>query len=246
MSLVSEALRKARQEAAQREGRDRGIPRGLVVPPKRWRSAPGLLLAILIALAAAVAGAAVAWWTLSRRAATETSSAALDRPASATPAPAVAPIAATTPSGAASQGDRAPVAAHSGPAPAATDQVQLPGAASGLQPHAASTLAAPAPEPQPVSGAGQPAPDATAERPGTHPGPAESAPRERVFVVDADLGYAKLHLDYVVYRPSSPFAGINGQQVVIGSVIEGFQVEEIGPELVRLRDGRGTVVLRTH
>ena len=62
----------------------------------------------------------------------------------------------------------------------------------------------------------------------------------------ANLGYARLHLDYVVYRPSSPFAGINGQQVVIGSVIEGFQVEEIGPELVRLRDGRGTVVLRTH
>jgi hypothetical protein len=80
----------------------------------------------------------------------------------------------------------------------------------------------------------------------THQTPAERAPREREFVVDADLGYAKLHLDYVVYRPGSPFAGINGQQVMIGSVIEGFQVEEIGPELVRLRDRRGQVVLRTH
>jgi len=73
-----------------------------------------------------------------------------------------------------------------------------------------------------------------------------SGPRERTFVVDADLGSAKLHLDYVVYRPGSPFAGINGQQVVIGTVIEGFQVEEIGPESVRLRNDRVTVVLRTH
>jgi hypothetical protein len=99
---------------------------------------------------------------------------------------------------------------------------------------------------QPTHAAEQAEQGETAERPITHQASAESAPREREFVVDAELGYAKLHLDYVVYRPGSPFAGINGQQVMIGSVIEGFQVEEIGPELVRLRDRRGTVVLRTH
>jgi hypothetical protein len=101
--------------------------------------------------------------------------------------------------------------------------------------------------PQLAHGAGQAAEgEAAAERAVTHSGSAERAPREREFVVDADLGHVKLHLDYVVYRPGSPFAGINGQQVVIGTVIEGFQVEEIGPESVRLRDARGTVVLRTH
>jgi hypothetical protein len=65
-------------------------------------------------------------------------------------------------------------------------------------------------------------------------------------VLDADLGTVKLHLDYIVYRSKDPFASINGQQVTIGSIIEGFTVEEIDLEVVRLRDSRGTVVLRAH
>jgi chaperone required for assembly of F1-ATPase len=56
----------------------------------------------------------------------------------------------------------------------------------------------------------------------------------------------KLHLDYIVYRPSAPFASINDQQVRIGSIIEGFEVTEISPDLVKLHGARGTVVLRTH
>ena len=246
MSLVSEALRKARQEAAQREGRDRGIPHGLVVPPKRWRSGPGLALVVAIALAAAIAGAAVAWWTLGRRATPEASSAAPGRPAPATPAPAVNPQATAPPFDAAARAEFEPLAAHAAPAPHATAKARSLGAAPTPQEQAASTIAATTAGPQALSGDGQSGTSAAAEQSVTHPGPAERAPREREFVIDADLGRVKLHLDYIVYRPGSPFAGINGQQVAIGSVIEGFQVEEIGPELVRLRDGRGTVVLRTH
>ena len=65
-------------------------------------------------------------------------------------------------------------------------------------------------------------------------------------MLDADLGKVKLHLDYIVYRSKDPFASINGQEVVIGSIIEGFTVEEIAPESVRLRHARGAVVLRAH
>lgn len=64
-------------------------------------------------------------------------------------------------------------------------------------------------------------------------------------MLDADLGRVKLHLDFVVYKPSAPFAGINGQQVVPGSIVEGWLVEEIGRDFVRVSDGRGKVVLRT-
>ena len=34
-----------------------------------------------------------------------------------------------------------------------------------------------------------------------------------VFLVDADLGYATLTVDYIVYRPDDPFAEINGVEV---------------------------------
>jgi hypothetical protein len=246
MSLITEALRKARQEAAKREGRERGIPHGLVVPPKRWRSGPGLALIVAIALAAAVAGAAAAWWTLGRRATMETPSTAAVLPAPATPAPATnlqaaAPLPDTT-----ARGEPETVAAHVAPAPHATQESQLLAVVRTPQVHGPTPMTQPATGPLPAHGAEQAEDSAAAERPVTHQGSAERAPREREFVIDADLGHVKLHLDYVVYRPGSPFAGVNGQQVIIGSVIEGFQVEEIGPELVRLRDGRGTVVLRTH
>jgi hypothetical protein len=233
MSLVSEALRKARQEAAEREGRERGIPRGLVVPPKRWRSGPGLALATLIALAAAIAGAGLAWWALSRAVA------APSVPAGFAPATA-------TPSVSSAQNGRQPAERRTTTASAARDQDRTLAAVAPPPPQGAAAVATTSLTPQTTPGSTQPEAVTAAEKPGKQPERVEGGSRERSFVVDADLGYAKLHLDYVVYRPGSPFAGINGQQVIIGSAIEGFQVEEIGPEFVRLRDRRGALVLRVH
>jgi hypothetical protein len=233
VSLVSEALRKARQEAAEREGRERGIPRGLVLPPKRWSSRPGLALAILIALAAAIAGAGIAWWALSR-------------PVAVPSVPGAFAPAATTPPVSSAQDGRNATEAPARPAAAGRDQDRALSAFPTPQPQAALVIATTSPAPQTAPGSAQPKSVTAAEKSVQHPEQAGGGSRDRAFVVDADLGYAKLHLDYVVYRPGSPFAGINGQQVIIGSVIEGLQVEEIGPELVRLRDRRGVVVLRTH
>jgi hypothetical protein len=78
----------------------------------------------------------------------------------------------------------------------------------------------------------------------THPAHATTASGERVFDVDADLGYAVLTLDYIAFRATDPFAQINGVDVRVGSTIEGFTVEDIGPSSVRLRDARGPLVLR--
>jgi hypothetical protein len=243
MSLVSEALRKARQEAAEREGRERGIPRGLVVPPKRWSSGPGLALAILIALAAAIAGAGLAWWTLSRRSTPATANIELSRPAQGQPGPAALAAASAVPSVPAAQFGRQPPAPT---APTVRDQDRALAVVATPQTHGAAATATTIPAPQTAPGSAQPKSGTAEEKPGKQSERAEGSSRERSFVVDADLGYAKLHLDYVVYRPHSPFAAINGQQVIIGSVIEGFQVEEIGPESVHLRDRRGAVELRVH
>jgi hypothetical protein len=65
-----------------------------------------------------------------------------------------------------------------------------------------------------------------------------------VFVLEADLGYARLSLGYVIDRPDDPFAEVNGREVHVGSTVDGFVVESITRLEVRLRDARGAVVLR--
>jgi hypothetical protein len=239
MSLVTEALRKARQEAAEREGRQRGIPRGLVVPPRRWRTARGPALALLVA-AAAAAGAAGTWWLLGRR----TPSALPSVPAPTVVPAAVLQALAGQP-GATQPTEGPPPTVPAGTKPIAPTDVGASRGGAAVTPQHIAAVPAPVSESRPAVASGHTTAADEDTTPGGHQEPSDVA-RERRFVVDANLGYAKLHLDYIVYRPGSPFAGINGQQVVIGTMIEGFQVEEIGPELVRLRDGRGTVVLRTH
>jgi hypothetical protein len=245
MSLVTEALRKARQEAAEREGRQRGIPRGLAVAPKRWGTGHPLAVAALI-VAAAVTGAAATWWLLARRTPSATASLAPTPLTAPLPAPTAVPQGLTDQPGATAETADKPSAVAAGPTSMPPDRSRAAVAAPAPQTQTLAALPVPTGGPQPAVASGQTAHEDAGAQAGLRPQPNASGPRERTFVVDADLGSAKLHLDYVVYRPGSPFAGINGQQVVIGTVIEGFQVEEIGPESVRLRNGRVTVVLRTH
>jgi hypothetical protein len=228
MSLVSEALRKARQEAADREGRGR-IPRAFALPPKRWRSGPSLLVAIAIILAAALVGAGVAWWALGKHTGTETKAQAQNRPPAqeGTPNPS-APVSAAAPSA-------------TGIPEAPTPASPASSAASPLGLGASTVPAQFAPTPT-VQASGH---EETAERQAAATRPDEGA-HERSFVIDANLGYARLHLDYIVSRPGSPFAKINGAEVMVGSVLDGFTVEEITDELVKLRDKHGVVILRVH
>jgi len=220
VSLISEALRKARAEAAAREGRSRGLPTAVLGGVHRPRRGAGAGLIALIAVAAAVGGAALAWWVFGR------STPPADGARAAAAAPAAAARTATRPA------DGAHVVADAVPPPAT--------AVSG--PRSVGATGAPAAVPTTV-GTGSPA-GGTADRPPSPARPAEGGTRERSFVLTADLGYARLHLDFIVYKPSAPFGRVNGQDIVVGSIVDNFVVEEIGESFVRLRDGRGAVVLR--
>ncbi len=73
----------------------------------------------------------------------------------------------------------------------------------------------PLPAPYPDSASAEVAdPDAawnaTGEIPQERATPVITTSGERVFVMDAELGYASLSLGYIVFRPIRPFAEING------------------------------------
>jgi hypothetical protein len=237
MSLISEALRKARAEAAEREGRGRGIPRALVLPPKKWRSGPGLLLVLLLVVVAAFGGAAVAWWALARRPAT--TGARPDAAARMTSPPTKAKVPAAAVPAPPAAAPAAPAPSPSAPPTEGSERTALPAAAA-----AGASPTQPATTPPPARTTEKRDHEAVAR--GAETAQTEPSRGERSFTIDANLGYAKLHLDYIVYRPGSPFASINGGQVIVGSVIDGFSVDEISQDFVRLRDRHGTVVLRVH
>lgn len=220
MSLVSEALRKARREAAVQEAVRQGrvVPANLLEVPRRRRRLGRLAVVLALVAAAGAAGALSAWWFRGR----------IEPPASApailpaeAPAPGAEPLA--TPVEA---GDLSP---RIEPSPQPTPS---------QHPRQAERAADAAPDPSPVDRA------RTQETPPRDDGKAPQIETDRVFVIDADLGKVKLHLDFIVYKPSAPFAGINGVQIVPGSIVDGLLVEEIGADFVRLRDARGTLTLR--
>ncbi len=235
MSLVSEALRKARQEAAERDAVERGAPPPVIIDRGRPHRGPRLA-PVLAGLGLGLAIAVAAWWLLARPAPTAgpdtgTTGGTPAAASAAEPAPASdAPAAAGGPPPQPAEVD------EGAPPPAAPRSGEAGGGAAAPRAAAVPTTA-PAAVPAPAS---VPAAGPAAETPGT----GTAAGPERTFVLDADLGYAKLHLDYIVFKPSAPFGSVNGQRIVEGTIVDGFLVEEIGRDFVRLRDSRGPLVLR--
>jgi hypothetical protein len=248
MSLVSEALRKARQEASRREAEKRGTLIPAVIVRAGEGSRPGLPLVVGAALLAAVAGGGlVAWWTVRTP---RTEGAAATRNGMDTRPPAASGATLGTIS-------RSPLAARSSASP-----LRGGGAPAAVAPAGAT------PSVRPEAGAPPPL-TPTAEGPAAKVGAVQSAQEvagspgrgvassrlsqemrgshgERSFVIDAPLGYATLHLDYLVYKPGAPFASVNGKKVVTGGLVDGFRVDEITPDAVRLSDAHGPVILRVH
>ena len=191
------------------------VPPSLVLPPRRHRSGIGIAPLMLVAIAAGLGGAAGVWWTVGRQ-----------RPAAPTATPAAAPTAG-------GQTAAPPPAATPAAATSASGRAAPPRVAAAA-PAVAAAVGAPVSEPEP----GPAVPPATPE-------PAVAGERRtRDVLIDADVGYAKLHLDYLVYRPGSPFGRVNGQDVIVGSIVEGFKVEEITADYIKLADRRNTVILR--
>ena len=207
MSLINDALRKARQAASEHEEQQPDTafraPRAYPLRgPRRWS---GVVVLSLIAVMAGLAGAAVAWWAVGQR----------EQPVAAVvpmPTPSPAPIV------------EAPRSEASAVQSAEQTAVILVATPTPTAPQIATTREpAPVPTPQESTGA---------------------TTNDRVFDLDADLGYATLSLGYIVVRPVNPFAEINGVEVFIGSEVEGFRVEKIEADRVVLRDEKGELVLR--
>ena len=236
MSLINDALRKARQAAAEHDARppDGPFQARKAYPSRSPTRRTGVVLVALVAIAAGLLGAALAWWlTIDRQSQPMTGGPSQQRKVEAEPI-------ATTPDDPVDTDDRdvahqtalsngqelEPGENHQQPAPANTSEELA-------EPSAATTISAPV--------ITQALPTST-QRPG--PIGAGESGEGRVFILDADLGYATLNLGFIVARSTSPFAEINGREVRIGSEIEGFVVEAIEADQVTLRDDKGTLILR--
>ena len=213
MSLINEALRKARQAASEHESKR---PEGPFQParayPSRRSGRHGRLLAMaLIAVVAAVVGAAAGWWFLGGR-----ETAIVEGPSIESAMPLATPMDVPTP-----VDDRAAAASHDAPASIDVKETpaELPAEVEKVVTESASAVA-------------------VAEKPVIGPN------GERVFVMEAELGYASLSLGFIVARSKNSFAEINGREVWIGSEIDGFVVEAIEADQVVLRDDKGLLVLR--
>ncbi|MFZ5785904.1 MAG: hypothetical protein ACOY3Y_05640 [Acidobacteriota bacterium] len=231
MSLIGEALRKARAEAARREVQRDGvtIPPTIVGATRRPRGALSPVAVAAIALATALAGAALAWVlargdrspAASPTMAAETSAVARERDEQRSGVTPPTPVPAST-------ARELPQTATPPDVTASAAKAQAPATTERTEPIASGRASTPeSAPPAPANPEEQPAPGA-----------------ERAFVLRAELGYATLELDYLVYRPGSPFGRVNGQDIVTGSTVAGFTVEEIGRDFIRLRDARGPLTLK--
>ncbi len=265
MSLIGDALRKARLEAAEREVERRGVlySARIADAPGRSNLGLGLVLGAALALLATAAGGATVWWLFVRGAA--------DRP---------------SPSAAAQTGMEARVGSDLGGggggvsgSGGVSDSNSDSGSNSGSNSDSNSNrdggrdggssgngdsrqeplAAPPAPQIEPTGRTGpetgDPAGPAAAgnEQPRSAPPPSPGPSADgftgvedgaEVYILEADLGTVRLGLDFIVFRPEDPFAEINGVEVHLGSTVGGFRVKAIEADRVRLSDGRRDIVLR--
>lgn len=228
MSLISEALRKARQETAEREARERGLETPVVAGywKRGGRLGVGLVLGAAIALGAAGIGGALVWWALADRSepngverANERVQADLEamddlpNPSNGVPEPDQSDLIVPTVTPAESkvvEHDVSPIIED-----IALTKVEVvesaPDSVEGVPVNVLS--------PQPPLADGE-------------------------FVGEAQVGEVTLTLDYLVFRKENPFAQINGRDVRVGAVVEDYVVEAITENSVVLTQGDTKIVLR--
>jgi len=229
MSLIGDALRKTRQEAAERESERKGVLFSAKIANPHTSSNLGLGLALgaVIAIAATVAGGSAAWWLLSRGEATQPE--ATDNPPTA-----VAMV----------NGTDRPALGSPLPSSSGSD---LPNNASPYvapDPESITELGSEEPAAQPTV-AVQTATRATSETTEFDGGFIGVEDGADVYVLEANLGRVQLSLDYIIFRTDDPFAEINGIELHLGGVIEGYRVKAIERDRVHLSNGQNEIVLRT-
>lgn len=234
MSLINDALRKARQAAAEHDGQQVRSRPPVAYPSRGPRRGLGTAAVAVIAAAACLGGAAAVWWAMSE-------STPREEPAVPAPAPSVG------------AGGTAP-GTESRPDEPASGSVARQAETTPPPPRVATgDSGGPSRPAQAGDGGRGPRDDGTAEAPSADEDRAPPLPGvphargpngERVYVLDADLGDVSLSLDFIVFREVRPFAEINGVEVHEGSEIEGFTVVTIEADQVTLRDGEGPLILK--
>ncbi len=251
MSLIDEALKRARHEAARQEAVKRDAARhdGPRPIPKLYaeRQASRAPLWAGIATGAAVALLGVIAWLLWGRApvAPPVAVAATEAPMAVSAAPASEPAA------------PAPAPSLSATAAPPAAPVRLPVAEPAPRPSVAAVPVPqqPVPEPrvsrQPTAPVSPVAPPLVRDRP---PNPAEppavasstGTGATQTFVREANLpgGGPRFRLGGIAYSEEAPIALINGAALGKGEVVEGYVVRRIDAAEVELEGPGGRVVLR--
>jgi hypothetical protein len=232
LSLVNDALKKARHEQAVKEARAHGLPDPLPLSynPYRPKSrTPPLVAALAVGLL--VLAAAGATWFLAAR---------------TTPAPGPSPVATPVTPPSAQPVPQAPPPA---PEPASLPSTEKPpgqargGARAPEAPPAARALApSPSVEREARQGTNVPAP-----QPAPQPAPPPAAPA--AAVADGAVFRRKmplpdgttLELGGIAFSDVAPFAYLNGRLVGVGEGVAGWRIVAIERTGVRLSDGTTTV-----
>lgn len=250
MSLIDEALRRARQEAARqdavrRDERYRQVP---VLPPMASRRRSGPSRPLLIAgIAGAVAVCALLIGLgmflgrtapVPREAAPEPVSAAVPQPSADAPARREAPTgeAAETPAVEAVPTPAAvpPAPAEAPPQASAAEPASPPSAdASPASPPAVAAPPTPVPRPPTVV---PESPTAVPGPPATVPAAPETAPEVRSFVRQAPLpDGGALRLNGIAFSSTQPVALIDDRVLTRGESYRGLIVSDIQPGFVELK-----------
>lgn len=233
MSLISDALRKARQEAADREAKEQGLETPVVAGYWKRGGHPGvgLLVGAVIAVGAAGIGGSAVWWLL------------LERPEAKVVAEQV--VESSVPIGASDvSSDQQEQEQESSTSDDETDLFDASESTGRVEQAGSST------QMDENGGATKPivqksgVVDAVPKE--AEPSPVRDFQDERggEFIEVAKIGDVTLTLDYLLFRAENPFAQINGRDVRVGSVIEGFVIEEITADSVAMRKDEKRVVLR--
>ncbi|HSK77219.1 MAG TPA: hypothetical protein VLQ45_12255 [Thermoanaerobaculia bacterium] len=242
MSLISDALKKARQEAARQDSLRQGLPYavGTTNAPDRSRSAPLLAgLAVGLLLAAGLAG--LFYFVRPERGVEpEARIAETAPPAVVREEPAAPPVQPVSPSPVPQITEPAvPETAPPAPVPTPIPEVRTPEPAP---PREVQPVPQPQLETQPVPPVVAP-PAPPVQEPAAPPAAEAPAPREnRSYVGEVPVpGGGVLRLNGIAFSTQSPVAVLDGKVVGPGEVIQGFTVVEIRQNQVKL-EGHGETV----
>jgi len=239
VSLINEALKRARQESRRREALAKGLP--LAPPPRRSVSHRSWLVAAVVAMALALLVSLV---TIARLA-TE------DRPSSTSAAAAISdPM--DRPSGSAGfastprptpPGEESEATASVPDAPGSAAEIVAPVSGSELPPRGS-------PNQQPNSRQEY---NPSADSPDSQRAPllvetgsvAPSPSQPRVFIETAILASGEeLALGGIAWSETDPYALLDERVVGLGETILGYMVTRIAPQEVELEGSDGAILIR--